>query len=122
MPEVKSRKIIHVTGLINTTVGPAVFSKSLKVDFKIDDMIVTSWTASGALGTSGEDTYILKMNGVGELFHFRALDSVPIRNIFRIGNNVDGVHDFQIMTTTGAIATNIEDMYIMFTLEFIEFH
>jgi hypothetical protein len=138
MPEVKNRKIIHVSGYIDTTGGvvpndlaippvlavlvPATFDQTLRVGFDVHDMIVTSWTCSGAVAGSGEDTYFLRMNGIGDLFHFRETDSVAIKNIFRVGKNLDGVQEFQVMQIDGKIASNIQEMYIVFTLEFIEFH
>ena len=118
MPEVKSRKTVIVKAVIDI---PATFDIDFRIGFDVDDMIVTSWTADTPTA-GGDQSYIMKLDGVGELFHFRAEDSVAIKNVFRLGKSLEGIQTFTVIDYHGNVEDETEGLVIMFTLEFIEFH
>jgi hypothetical protein len=113
MVEVKSRKTVFIKG----NVVDGRFTQDIRVGFNVDDMIVTSWSASNAFAIS---VFTLFMHGVGDLFHFNEDNSESIKNIFRLGKNIDGTHKFEIRDTENNRV--VVTAKIIATVQFIEFH
>jgi hypothetical protein len=124
MPEVKSRKIIFVKGVIDAA-GKLISTGNItgytfQVGFEVDDIIITGWSTD--LRGAADRVYTMNFDGIGEIFHFRDDDSSVIKNVFRVGKYLDGLQIFTVFNYNGDLETTIAGLTIIFTVECIEFH